>query len=797
MLKNYIKIALRNVRRHKVNSFINIFGLAIGLACSMLIFLFVRHEKSYDRFHEKADLIYRVTYEEVNTPAQRHLATVSPPMAAALVETYPEIVHAVRLRVPDPQLFSRGEQQFHESDFFFADSSFFDVFSFPLAQGNPETALAATHSIVLTPETARKYFGNENPMGQVVTMNHERDLTVTGVLEPIPSHTHLPFDFLISFTTFEVPPGYPVTLESWGWISFHTYVVLTEEADAAVVEAKLPDFMRTHFDEERARNVRLRLQPVTDIYLGQPKHPKIASGQVAYVYGLSGIAVLILLLACFNFMNLSTAHSMRRSKEVGVRKVLGASRSHLRRQFLGESVLIALLSLILALLLLDGLQEILNRVVGLEVALPPSDYPIMLLIFLGVALLVGMLGGSYPALVLSSFQPAGALKGQVPARLSGGTSRRTLIVLQFSIAIALIAGSIMVREQMKYVHSKELGFEKEQVIALHGPGLELLARYGALKEKLLQNPKVIRVTMNEKMFDGDQGSVPIYPEGSNDQEVYAMNIYNLHFDFLETLGIDVLEGRAPSEAFPSDSASAVMLNRTAAKIFAAAVPGWDAPIDKRVRVSNIMEGRIIGIVEDFHFASLHTEIGPLVLYFSRTPTDKVFLRVHPGNIPELLALLERDWKQIFPEHPFVFTFLDEYIHQLYLADQQFSRLVLVFSLLTIVIACLGLYGLVAFVTQLRTKEIGIRKVLGASVPGIIMLLSKRFLLYILVANLIAWPLAYFGVNQWLEGFAYRIDPGVGTFVLAGGLALLIALLTLSHQSIRAALADPVKALRYE
>lgn len=797
MLTNYLKIALRNLSRNKGQSSINITGLAIGMACSMLIFLFVRREVSYDRFHEKADRIYRVTYDEVNTPARRHLATVSPPMAPALVETYPEIVNAVRLRDSDRQLFARDEVRFYERDFFYADSSFFDVFTFPLATGNPETALVAAHSIVLTQETARKYFGDENPMGQVITMNDEIDLTVTGILEPIPPNSHLQFAFLLSFPTFRVPLGYPVTLESWGWISFHTYVALAESADAPAVEAKLPDFIRTHFDEERARNVRLRLQPVTEIYLGEPKHPEMASGSVAYVYGLSGIAVLILLLACFNFMNLSTAHSIRRSKEVSVRKVLGAQKLHLIKQFLGESILTSLISLVFALLLVDGFAKGMNRLIGLELSLEFDHYLTILPMFLGVALLVGMIAGSYPALVLSSFQPAGGLKGLDHLGWSGSTFRRTLVVLQFAIAIALITGSVIVTRQMDFVRSKELGFQQEGVITLHGPGLELLNRYPVLRETLLQNSNVVSVTKGGDMFDGDQGSVPIYPEGGNDQEVHAMNIYSLYFDFLETLDIDVLKGRAPSEAFPADSSSAIMLNRTAADIFAATVPGWDHPLDKHVRVGEIMEGRVIGVVEDFHFASLHMEIEPLVLYFPRTAIDKVFVRVQPGNVSEILASLEREWNKVVPEYPFTFTFLDTYIQQLYQSDRQFSQLIWVFSLLTILVACLGLYGLIAFVTQLRTKEIGIRKVLGASAPGIVMLLSKRFLLYILIANVVAWPLAYFGMSQWLQNFAYRIGVGPGTFVLAGVLTLLIALLTLSHQSIQAARADPVESLRYE
>lgn len=797
MIKNYLKVALRNLVQNKGNSFINIFGLAIGLASSILIFLFVRHELSYDRFHEKADRVFRVTYEEVGTTAQRHLPTVSPPVGPTLVDDYPEVASYVRLRDPHQAIFSRGDLSFYESDFFYADSAFFEVFTFPLAQGNPETALVAANSVVLTAETAQKYFGDEDPIGQVLTMNREEDLVVTGILEPLPASSQLQFDFLVSFSTFRVPFGYPVTLGSWEWVSFHTYVLLDEGANAQALEAKLPDFMRTYFNPQRADNARLRLQPLRDIYLGDLKHPSIAAGNVAYVYGLSGIAILILLLACFNFMNLATAHSIKRGKEVSLRKVLGARRSNLVRQFLGESILLTLLSLILALLLVEGFTEVLPLLVGWELALMPGDYLIIAPIFLAVAGIVGLLAGSYPALVLSAFQPVKVLKGTVAPARSGRGFRGALVVLQFTIAVTLITASLIVARQMDFIREKELGFDEEHVLALHMLGDELLHRYPIIRDHLLQNPNVISVTKGGDMFDGDQGSVPIRVEGQAEEDARPMNIYGLHYDFVETLGLDVLQGRGPSDAFPSDSADAIMLNQAAADLLAATVPGWEDPIGKQLEVGSISEGQVIGVVKDFHFASLHTEIAPLVLYFPRTAVNTVFLRVAPGTATDLLASLEHDWQQVAPDLPFDYTFLDAHIQNLYEADQKFSRLVSVFSLLTILVACLGLYGLVAFVTQLRTKEVGIRKVLGASVPAVVAMLSKPFMWYVVVANVAAWPLAYFGMQAWLEGFAYRVELGLGVFLLAGFLVLSISLLTVSFQSVKAALADPVRSLRHE
>lgn len=796
MLINHFKIAFRNLKNQKAHAIINILGLAIGLACSVLILLFVRQETSYDAFHENADRLYRVTYEEVNTPAMRHLATVSPPMGPALMQEYPEVVNFARFRFPDRSIFARGNTRFYESRFLYADSTFFDLFTFPLAQGNPETALQAANSIVVTPAIARKYFGDTDPMGKTLTMNEE-ELTVTGVLQPLPAETHLPFDFLVSFTTFRVPRGYPVTLDSWGWISFPTYVLLAEDADASDLEARLPEFLLAHFDEERAANARLRLQPVPSIYLGDPKHVQMSSGSLSYIYGLSAVGLLILLLAGFNFANLSTVHAVRRAKEVSVRKVLGAQRAQLAKQFLSESVLVALISFMMALVVVKGFAESSDALFGWKLSLGWADYLLIVPIFLGITVLVGALAGTYPALILSRFQPVKVLKGEHDAGRTGGTFRGILIVLQFAIAIALIVGSLTITRQMDFIRTKDLGFDREQVVTLHMPGTDLRQHYPALRNQLLQNPNVINVTTGGHLFDGDQGSVPIFPQGADEDAARAMSIYSLDFDFVETLGLNVIKGRAPSRAFPMDSSNAIMLNRAAADVFAATIPGWDDPIGKNVRVDEIREGQVIGVVEDFHFASLHSSIDPLVLFFPRSDVDKVFVRINPGNIPNLLAALEQQWKATVPELPFSYSFLDDHIQQIYKDDQRFSRLLSVFSLLTILVACLGLYGLVAFVTELRTKEIGIRKVLGASVPGMVSLLSRQFVLYVVLANLIAWPLAYFGMRRWLNDFAYHVDVVWWIFLLAGVATLVLALLTISYHTLRVATADPVKSLRYE
>ncbi len=797
MLRNYIKIAFRNLTRHRGSAVLNVFGLAVGLASALLIFLFVREEVRYDRFHEEADRVFRVTYEEVNTPAMRHLPTISPPMGPALAEEYPEIEAFLRLRDSDRHLLAYGDRHFYESTFFYADSTFFDFFSFPLQQGNPATALDAADSIVLTAETARRYFGGDDPLGQVMMLDGERALTVTGVLAPDPGPSHLRFDFLLSFATFRVPTGYPVTLESWSWISFFTYVRLADGADPAALEAKLPLFLARHFDDDRASNVRLRLQPVTDIYLGQPTDAFIAAGSPAYVYGLSGIAVLMLLLAGFNFTNLATAHALRRSKEVSVRKVLGARRRTLIGQFLGESVLAALLALLLAVVLVEITLKSTGGWIDWGVTFTPGDYLLVLPLFAGLAFVLGIAAGSYPAFILARFELTKGLKGGGTVGAAGAGVRRALVTAQFAIAITLIAGTLVVARQMDYVQQKALGFDKEAVVAFHMPGDDLLPRYPALRERLLQNPNVVSVSKGGGLFDGYQGSVPIFPEGADDQEPHAMNLFGVHYDFVETLGLNVVAGRAHDEAFATDSSSGILLNETAARLIAATVPGWEDPLGKRLQVGGIIEGEVIGVLEDFHFASLHDAINPLVLYIPPTAMEHVFVRIRPGNAEATLASLRETWQAVVPDFPFAYTFLDERIDQLYRADQRFARLVTAFSFLTILVACLGLYGLVAFTTELRTKEIGLRKVLGASVPGLVGLLSLPFLRRVALAGLLAGPPAYFALNRWLEGFAYRIDVTGAEFLAATALALLIAFLTMSHRAVRAALTNPVDSLRYE
>jgi len=792
MFKNYIKIAFRNLRRERAISFINILGLAIGFASCIFIFLFVRHELTFDDFHEKGNQIYRLVHDEREfiVPGGRLLATTGPPVGPALTKNFPEVLNAVRVRFTDRHIIAYNEKRFYEENIVYIDSTLFEVFSFPLQTGNTKTALNAPNKVVITSEMAEKYFGDEDPLGKTLQLDDCMDLSVTGVFKRIPQNSHLEFGFAISFATFAVPRGYPITLDSWGWISFHNYLLLHEGIDPTALEAKFPEFISTHWDPERAKRFKWRLQPLKDIYFGEVLNTDIPSGNIAYIYGLSGIGILILLMGSFNFMNLSIARSITRSKEVGIRKVLGAFRTGLIKQFLGESVIISLLGFILAFALFEVLGQVLAQSLQISLPVQSGDYQELVLLFLGISIAVGIVSGGYPALVVSHFQPSKVLKGKSQSVSSGILLRKILVVVQFSITIGLIAGSIVISDQMNLIRTKDLGLNKEEVLILPVPRDRSDVQYARIRHQLRQNPHVADISAGSGVFDGDNGSVPMFPEGAAEEGI-PVNIYGVHFDFFKTLGIEIARGRPFSEEIPGDTVTAIILNNAAASVL-----GWYNPVGKPLRISNLVDGYVIGLTDNFNFASLHYEVEPLAIFITSL-VENIYIRVKPGNPRQILSSLEQDWQEVVPELPFQYTFMDENLNRLYAADRQFSRLIFAFSLLAIFVACLGLYGLVTFITRQRTREIGIRKVLGASVPGIAGLISRDFLLLVLVGNIIAWPLAYYFMNRWLQEFAYRIEIGWEVFILSGGLVLVTALLTVSTQAIRTALANPVEVLRYE
>lgn len=796
MLRNHLKTALRSILRTPGTAFINIIGLAVAVACGLVIFLFVQHELSYDRFHEQADRIYRLTFERQRETGLVRVGTTAPPMGPAIAERFPEVERAVRFRYARDVLLAHGDRRFYEDRLFYVDSTFFDVFSFPLRRGNSATALQDPSSIVLTTAAAEKYFGDIDPVGQTLRFNDERTVTVTGVLEPLPSATHLPFDALVPFAAFRVPPGYTVTLDDWGWGSFHTYLLLDAESDPAALEAQFPALIEAHFPPEVAQGTRLGVQPITDIYLDtiyQDYSGVVASGNVIWLYGLGVIGMLLLVIAGFNYINLATAQAIGRAREVGVRKAIGAGRRALVGQFMGEAMLMCgastVIGVLLALLFLKGPAE----AFGVDVAVRASDLGLLLAGGAGTVLVLSGLAGSYPALVLARFDPIRVLKGPLPTGVAGSGVRRTLVVGQFAASMVLVVGTFIIMRQMDYVRTKDLGFDQEQVVALHLTGDAYSAYYERIRDRLIQNPRVASVSAGD-LFDGTVGSVPIYSSAveNPNPEGTVMNIFGIHFGFLETVGIDVVQGRGLTRSMPSDSARGIILNQAAVDAF-----GWDEPIGKPVRVFNIREGEVIGVVENFHFASLREAVAPLVMYLPRANMGNVLVRMAPGDPGAALDALRGDWNAVVPNLPFDYAFLDDHVDQMYRAEARFARLTHLFAGIAILVACFGLYGLVALAVRQRTRELAIRKVLGGSLSHLIRIVAGRFVGLVALACVIAGPVAYAAGQRWLQDFAYRADLGPGLFLGAGMLILGVATIAVSVQSVRAALVDPAPVLRRE
>ncbi|MCI0692138.1 ABC transporter permease [candidate division KSB1 bacterium] len=799
MLKNYLKIALRNLRKHKGYTLINIAGLTVGIACCALILLFVRHELSYDRFHQKAGRIYRVlvTLHE-NGKSNRHSWTPAP-MAPTLAEEYPEVLKAVRVETFGKPLVSYEGKQFYEEGVYGADPSLFEIFDFPLLRGNPETALQDPKSVVLSQAMAQKYFGNENPLGKVIQIERGgRDFQVTGILQEIPQASHLRPDFIIPFVNIAS------RLDNWFWFSFAGYVLLAEKNAAAALEEKLHDFVMKHYSDASRKagfpKVSLGLQPLTDIHLRSDFDNEAGKlSAMTYLYLFVALALFIIAVACINFMNLATARSQHRAREVGVRKVIGGMRSQLVLQFISESVILALIATLSAIVLVEFFLPAFNALAQKELHLDYGSDGLLVGGFFLLALFVGVAAGSYPAFFLSRFQPVEVLKGSSHKGTSGARLRQLLVVGQFVISIALIACTIVVNNQIEFIRDKRLGFDKEQVVIVPLRGEQAQTKWPNVKTELLRYPEILSLAASS--------SIPADPEywrtdakRGDDDDAMAVFSYQIDYDFFKTLGIDLAAGRFLSPEFPGDSAQAFVLNEAAVKDFG--YESAEAAIGQAFvwlghGPDNPKRGTVVGVVKDFHFRPLYEEIAPAVFHLMPDRMYFIIVRVRPNSMKEALAVLKEKWQAFDPGHPLEFSFMDEKVEAQYGAETRLLKVFSIFSVFAIFISCLGLFGLVSFATEQRTKEIGIRKVLGASVSGIIFMLSSSFTKLVAIAFAVATPLAWWAMNKWLQNFAYRADLGWPVFALAGGTALLIALLTVGTQAIKAALANPVEALRYE
>ena len=785
MFRNYLKIALRNIKRHKGYSFINIVGLAIGMACCILILLWVQDELSYDRFHENADDIYRVIQDINFTDHSTTWSITQGPLGPSLKEDFPEIINATRITGRGLRLTYNVKS--YDEVVVMADGSLFEMFTFPLVKGDPATALSDPLSIVLSEEMAEKYFANEDPIGKTIKADNQWDFQVTGVMKNIPHNSHLQFDFLIPFI-FGRELNY--TVDRWGNSQFRTYVQLQKGVAAKEIIQKISGYL---FEKPTIeKDARLNLQPLTRIHLYSNYEYDSAHGEIMYVTLFSLIAFFILLIACINFMNLATARSGNRAKEVGMRKVSGAHKTDIIKQFYGESILLAFIALLFAVTFVWLLLPVFNNLAAKELSLDISGNLSILLGLLCIAIVTGIISGSYPALFLSTFQPVMVLKGARLSNLKGSIFRKILVVFQFSLTILLIICTIGVYNQLDYVRNRKLGYDKEHMIYFGMRG-DMREKFDSVKNELLQNPNILGVTASS--------NVPTYGytfsnslwrwEGQNPDEETLMRAVFIDVDYFKTFGMEITEGRSFSKEFPTDATEAIMVNEEAVKAM-----GMESPIGKHLSIQD-ENFRIIGIVKNYHFRSLRQEIDPLILIHSPENSRALFARLKSDQIPQTIGYMEKIWERFAPGYPFNYRFLDEALDRLYRSEQRIGTLFRYFSILAILISCLGLLGLASFMAEQRTKEIGIRKVLGATTPNIVALLSKEFTKWVLVANIAAWPIAYFALSKWLQSYAYSANIALWSFILSGMLALVIALITVSYQSIKAALANPVDSLRYE
>jgi putative ABC transport system permease protein len=797
MLKNYFKIALRNLWRHRAFSFINILGLSVGMSACLLIYLYVSFELSYDRYHEKGDRIFRVV-SNIKTPTDTlDWSSASLPMTPNMKSEFPEVVRFCRVE-PNGMLVIKDDKRFQEDGSAMADSSLFSVFSFPLLKGDPVTALKAPFSVVLSEKTAKKYFGSANPMGQTLLLTSDKfPALVTGVMKDIPDNSHFKYDLFLSLTT-RTQKFDPHADEQWTSFNGFGYVLLQNAQDAPELKAKLPAFIKKHIGpqlEKGQMSITLDLEPLKDIYL-RSKRGAPESGSLSNVYIFSIIAVFILLIASINFINLATARAAERAKEVGIRKVVGAARSQLTGQFLGESILICFIAFLLAVGICVLLLPLFNQLSGKVISHGIFEYAGTTLTLLIIAIAIGLFAGIYPALVLSGFRPIAVLKGNFASGKKGVLLRQGLVIAQFVISIALIAGTIVVDTQLTFMRNQDLGFKKEQQLVMSFDGDSTIQNhYEAFKQQLTSIPNVLSASASGAI--PGQGNPTAYSQLQNKagaMQPTDLEMYSIDHDFIQQYGLQVVAGRAFSRDFKTDSTQALMVNEATVKTL-----GYTSPqqIIGRDFSQWGRQGKIIGVVKDFHFRGLQDIIKPMSMRIRAQDFNYITLRLTSKDVPATLAAVESLWKRTLPDRPFSYFFADENFDKLYSAEDRFGKLFLNFAILAIFISCMGLLGLASYSTLQRTREIGIRKVLGSSVGGIVNLLSRDFLRLVIIAFIIATPIAWLAMRKWLQDFAYRIDPGWWIFALAGAMALLIAVLTVSFHAFRSAMANPAISLRTE
>ena len=805
MFKNYFKVALRNLWKNKAFSAINIVGLATGLAVCLLIVLYVVDELSYDKYNINADRIYRLDADIYFNNTSAIFAVAPDPLAPALKRDFPEIEEITRVNYQGGILVKKDNRNVQDNHAAFADSTFFKVFTVPMVEGNPSTALKEPNSIVIDETTAKKYFNRTDVLGKTLYVDNSTNCKVTGVIKDIPKQSHFHFSFIR-----------PRGKDNESWLSNNTYNYVlvrpgvTREKLQKDVDATINNYLSKELQEQLHASLKdlenkgnhfiYHATPVTDIHLHSNKSYEIeANGEMTYVYVFSVIAVLILLIACVNFMNLSTARSANRAKEVGIRKVAGSMRTHLITQFLTESVLLSFISLLLAILLSALLLPFFNQLAGKEMHVGTLFSTWLFPVMLGLIMVVGCIAGSYPAFYLSSFQPIEVLKGKIARGFKSSWLRSGLVVGQFIISIGLIIGTIVIYNQLNYIRSRKIGYNRDQVMVLHNAWY-LDKQIHTFRNELLNIPGVTNATISGDLPTGTSFDNEGWFRDAAMDPTKAVVLTNFYVDenYVSTLGMEMSKGRNFSKDFPSDS-TGIILNEAAVKVL-----GFKDPLRETLYRPNFNNGsmngsvgyHVVGIVKDFNFSSMRQNVGPLLIQLGEN-WGSIAVRVNTKNLASILSTVETKWKTTTNGQPFNYTFMDDDFNKVYTAEQQTGTLFITFAVFAIFIGCLGLFGLVTYAAEQRTKEIGVRKVLGASVSGIVAMLSKDFAKLVLIASIISFPLAWWGSNLWLQGFAYRISVSWWMFLVAGIAAILIALITVSFQAIKAAVANPVESLRTE
>ncbi len=802
MLKNHLLIAWRNLRRHKGFSFINISGLAIGISCCILIFFYINDELSYDKYHKNADRIFRgISYSTIGGET-RVFARMPSALAPGLEEAIPEIEASARLFQFGVLQFKHDDKNFEIPDFYAADPSFFKLFSYEFISGDPQTALQNPDKIVITEDTAIQIFGKVQALGESISIpfrqgNH--DLIVTGVVKNIPRNSHFRFKVVLSINTLrrrdENQPAAPDFLNDPIYFNPFSFVLLSESADVKEVEDKIAAVVEEKWGERYRQEGIIRrypLQALTDIHLKSNFEAEITQqGDIQYVYIFSVVAIMVLFIACFNFINLSTARSVKRAKEVGLRKMFGAHRHHLIRQFLSESSLLALLGTLIGILLIAISLPAFNQLSGKEFSLKYLISAPSIVALLIIIVATGFIAGFFPAFVLSTFQPVKTLRGRLGPAKQSGTFRKILVIFQFSISIFMILGFIIILQQLDYIKNKDLGFNRDFLVVIRGGG----RTNDALRDNILKIPNVTSVSLPVSIPGEFAGDRSYYLPGKDPASSVRASVFGVDFDFIKTFDMEILWGRDFSRDYSTDATDAVIINETFARQLGL---GPDVVGNQIIDVSDPeLQPTVIGVIKDFHHQNLKLRINPMMLNIQPEGFAFVAARITPQNVSSTLKHIETAWKEQFPDREFNHYFVDDNYRQRYPEEDKMQDIYLIFGFLAIFVACLGLYGLASFATEQRSKEIGIRKVLGATVPNITFNLSKDFMKLVLLANIIAWPLGFFVMNNWLDNFAYRIGIEWWVFVVSGLLAQVIAIMTVSHQAFKSALSNPVDTLKYE